>query len=650
MIEDGTPDDGRCDERGDERGDARGDGAGGTLGDDAIAFGAGAPDAVIDLTSPAFARRLAHVLAERRRQRGLSLRKLARQSDHAFTARDLHELEAARAELDEHRIESVVKLYGADIDEILRERVGLAIRSTGVLSTSGLSAPFIPNDSTSLLLTYLKLIRQLRAQQQAPAIELRREDVEVLAEFIGETGSSIVDRLGALMGATMTQRRAMAGMFLAGAVVIGLAGGSVAAISTDGNGGTGGTYGAGSVPSTALVILDEHGATVDDGSVTTVPSVATVDIGPVTTDEIAAATTVDAIAVAPATTAPSTGEPGEPGDGYPAASPTADVETTIPDAAAATTPQLAPPTPTPTPSPTTGTGTGTGTAAGNPPVTTVPVDDATTTPTSPTPTPTPTPTTQPSDVGAGGSIFDQDVPTEANPIPPIVVDAGKDNPTGDPTDTGTDTGDVATGDQATDAPPVPLAHPVDGTETATDTATDVAAWQVLTGDATTTDGAAVRASGFARVQAVDTRLVDGTIAIDATLINGPGFGVYVRSQFDDRSRVTSGWSVQVDTGWGKGALLVRRWSNDWEAHPVAVTDIAKERLYGSHTLVIDLAGDQLHARWNGAEVHLDLAEALRRLGDQWRTADGDQLALRTWGTTVLHVDRAMAAEGSGARS
>ena len=145
----------------------------------------------IDVTSEAFARRLANVLAERRRVRGTSLRSLARQSDHAFTAKELQAFEAARAVLDDARIDSVVRLYGADIDEILPERMTLAIRPTGVLSTSGLSAPFTPDDSTSLLLSYLKLIRQLRAQQQAPAIELRREDVEVLAGFIGESGSSV---------------------------------------------------------------------------------------------------------------------------------------------------------------------------------------------------------------------------------------------------------------------------------------------------------------------------------------------------------------------------------------------------------------------------------------------------------------------------
>ena len=90
----------------------------------------------------------------------------------------------------------------------------------------------------------------MRDQQGAPTIQLRREDVEVLADFIGETGPTVIDRLGALMGATATQRRAMAGMFLAGAVVICLAGGTVTAISADR-----GTTGTGPAPTAPITVV-----------------------------------------------------------------------------------------------------------------------------------------------------------------------------------------------------------------------------------------------------------------------------------------------------------------------------------------------------------------------------------------------------------
>ncbi len=194
----------------------------------------------VDIHSDAFARRLANLLAERRRQRGTTLRKLARTSGRAFTAQELRAFEEARATIDAERLDAVVELYGADIDLIMAARLPLEVRPMGVLVTGGIAQSFTPGDETSLLMTYLKLVRQLRSAERAPSIELRREDVEVLAEHLGRPGESIVDRLGALMGATVAQRRAMAGLFVSGALVIGLAGGSVAALG-GGNGGGGGS-------------------------------------------------------------------------------------------------------------------------------------------------------------------------------------------------------------------------------------------------------------------------------------------------------------------------------------------------------------------------------------------------------------------------
>lgn len=197
----------------------------------------------VDIHSEAFARRLANLLAERRRQRGTTLRKLARTSRRALSS-PAQELQGVRggftATIDAERLDAVVELYGADIDLIMAARLPLEVRPMGVLVTGGIAQSFTPGDETSLLMTYLKLVRQLRSAERAPSIELRREDVEVLAEHLHVLGESIVDRLGALMGATVAQRRAMAGLFVSGALVIGLAGGSVAALG-GGNGGGGGS-------------------------------------------------------------------------------------------------------------------------------------------------------------------------------------------------------------------------------------------------------------------------------------------------------------------------------------------------------------------------------------------------------------------------
>ena len=50
----------------------------------------------------------------------------------------------------------------------------------------------------------------------------------MLAGFLQQPGATVVDRLAALMGASRSQRTAMAGLFASGAVVIGLVGTAVA--------------------------------------------------------------------------------------------------------------------------------------------------------------------------------------------------------------------------------------------------------------------------------------------------------------------------------------------------------------------------------------------------------------------------------------
>jgi hypothetical protein len=190
----------------------------------------------IDITSDAFARRLANLLKDRRETSGATLRQLARASDRAFDTRFLRAAEDGRAELDEQTVCELAALYGAELAEILPSRLPLRIEADedaerGVIATSGITARFDPRDPDSLLTSYLLLVRQLRAQQSEPLIDLRREDVDTIAEFLHEPGPSVVERLSTLMGATQLQRRAMVGMFIAGAIVIGLAGSGVAALA-----------------------------------------------------------------------------------------------------------------------------------------------------------------------------------------------------------------------------------------------------------------------------------------------------------------------------------------------------------------------------------------------------------------------------------
>lgn len=101
----------------------------------------------------------------------------------------------------------------------------------GSIAAGGATVSFTPDDPDALLESYLRLVRRLRDQQRADEVSLRRDEVERLAAHLGTSGESVLERLGTLMGATKAQRRVMAGLFLAGAMVITVAVPSVAALS-----------------------------------------------------------------------------------------------------------------------------------------------------------------------------------------------------------------------------------------------------------------------------------------------------------------------------------------------------------------------------------------------------------------------------------
>jgi len=168
------------------------------------------------------ARRIAVLLAERRRQSGMSVRAVARSSGGRFSAKQLRTIEAGRVQMTRDEAQAVAELYGIDLTVVTPDRMPLEIDSRGVLSTGGSAISFDPDDVDSLLTNYLRLVRTLRGEERPQAIELRRNDVEVLAQYLETPGEMVVERLAGLMGATKLQRRVLAGMFVAGAMVIGL--------------------------------------------------------------------------------------------------------------------------------------------------------------------------------------------------------------------------------------------------------------------------------------------------------------------------------------------------------------------------------------------------------------------------------------------
>ncbi|MCU1393993.1 MAG: hypothetical protein JWM34_2421 [Ilumatobacteraceae bacterium] len=297
----------------------------------------------IDITSEAFALRLANLLRATRLEHGLSFRALARMSEGRFTREQIREFEEGTITLDEELVDAIAGLYAADLGTILPSRLPVSINA-GVISAGGVDASFAAKNATSLLTAYLRLIRTMRRQKKAPMIALRREDIEVLAEYLDESGETIVDRLTALMGATLTQRTAMATMFATGAIIIGLAG-STAARAPD-TSATAAPRAAGSRP--AVVVTTTTPALANDAVDTTVPvtpSAATASSETATTEtattDVATsdvpATEAATPVVTPATDAVTPSTTAHPAATHPATTPTTATTSAPDDAATPTT-------------------------------------------------------------------------------------------------------------------------------------------------------------------------------------------------------------------------------------------------------------------------------------------------------------------------
>jgi hypothetical protein len=206
----------------------------------------------IDITTPAFARRLAALLSVHRSHTKASLRSLARRSNGLVTAKVLHEIEAGTYPLDSDLVSVVAALYGADLDSILPDRMIVAVSSDGVVSAGPVAQTFDPADENALLVAYLRLVRALRGEQKAESLVLRRDDVEVLAGYLHLPGTVVLERLLSLMGSTRAQRSAVMALFATGAMVVGLSTGAAAFT------GDTGSQAVVSAPSTtaAVVVVD----------------------------------------------------------------------------------------------------------------------------------------------------------------------------------------------------------------------------------------------------------------------------------------------------------------------------------------------------------------------------------------------------------
>ncbi len=186
---------------------------------------------VVDITAPLFARRFGTLIRERRLATGDSIRSIARGSAGELTVRQLRDIEDALVPLDHGLVSLVASCYGADLAAIVPGRLSIAVSDDGVIRSGPAERRFPPGDEAALLTAYLALVRSMRRESDT-TIVLRRDDIDVLAEFMRQPGSVVVERLLAVMGTSRTQRSAVLALFATGVMVIGLAS-SVAAGGAD---------------------------------------------------------------------------------------------------------------------------------------------------------------------------------------------------------------------------------------------------------------------------------------------------------------------------------------------------------------------------------------------------------------------------------
>jgi hypothetical protein len=185
----------------------------------------------VDITSRAFALRLGNLLVATRTHDGRGVGAVARASHGSFSKADLKAYEHAERTIDETSLDELAQLYRCDLGEILPLRLPVVVDAHRI-SAGGVHQNLDSTGSDAVLAAYLTLVRTLRHQKKSPVVDLRRDDIEVLAGFLAQPGQTVVERLAVLMNATQTKRTAMIGVFATGAVVIGLVGTAMAVSGT----------------------------------------------------------------------------------------------------------------------------------------------------------------------------------------------------------------------------------------------------------------------------------------------------------------------------------------------------------------------------------------------------------------------------------
>jgi prepilin-type N-terminal cleavage/methylation domain-containing protein len=121
---------------------------------------------------------------------------------------------------------------------------------------------------------------------------------------------------------------------------------------------------------------------------------------------------------------------------------------------------------------------------------------------------------------------------------------------------------------------------------------------------------------------------DYTVRLTANMEQGNGFGVFFRTTNADNG--TEGYIFQVDPGYGRGAFLMRRWTNNREESPFArVWADPDFQWYGvDRDIQVEVSGNTFNAYVDGVRV---------LTGNDSTYASGG-IGMRTWSDTLVSFD------------
>lgn len=181
-----------------------------------------------ELAPDVMARRTSTMLIAARVQHGHSLRSLARKSGGRFSREQLRAIEGGAVPIEREVIEALAALYGCQLDVLFSPRRPVTVED-GSVSAGGRTERIDGTGAVAVLDAYLRLVRSLRRVPATAAVELRRDDIDVLAESLGLQAERVIEHLADLLGAQREERATALGLFHGGATVIGLVGTAVAA-------------------------------------------------------------------------------------------------------------------------------------------------------------------------------------------------------------------------------------------------------------------------------------------------------------------------------------------------------------------------------------------------------------------------------------